>query len=185
MSLSLQRLVKKFGIDQDIITWDVILDILEVLLKLLEKSTLLSESEQVNSTVHAILSNIEQLYADNKYNGCSKRLFNILASCAHDRGEESVSTLLGYYQENINPSNDNWLETFQLVLEEYFRKETRTLIRVKAIHMVTTIFSLYRHQYEDEILNLTLNDYLKDISQEKDRQVGADTVISVLFKRLI
>jgi len=67
--LSLQRLVKKFGSEQEIITWDIIMDIVESLLHMIDVSYFVSqwanrqknslkECVFVNSKYSAILSKI-------------------------------------------------------------------------------------------------------------------------------
>ena len=83
VSLSLQRLVKKFGAEQEIITWDVIMDILVILLK--RMSTQSVENASLAVIVHSLLTNMEQLYAANKFHGCTHRLFKILAICGMER----------------------------------------------------------------------------------------------------
>lgn len=170
ISLSLQRLVKKFGSDQEIVTWDIILDITEMLLKLAEGSG----SNEINTlyiNVHSIISTIEQLYVENKFNGCSNKLFQILASCAKDRPIHSVLLLLGYYQELVNPSNVDWLEVLKTVFEDFFCKEIKTMIRIEVIKIINTVFRAYHHKHEDDIISVFINDYFLNISNEHDSRV--------------
>uniref|UniRef100_T2MFF0 Tuberin n=1 Tax=Hydra vulgaris TaxID=6087 RepID=T2MFF0_HYDVU len=172
VGVSLLRLVNKFGPSQDLITWDIIMDILEILLKVIEVCN-----------VQSILSAIENLYTKNMMRGSVSRFFSIVESCSEDRPESSIITLLTYYEEQITPTRDDWFELFRRVLDNYLKKEKRTSIRVRVIEMITFVFSHHKHKYEDELIELFLKNYISAVVLEKDNEVRL--VISQLLANLL
>ncbi|XP_047125986.1 tuberin isoform X2 [Hydra vulgaris] len=182
VGVSLLRLVNKFGPSQDLITWDIIMDILEILLKVIE-SLNGGDSQLLSGNVQSILSAIENLYTKNMMRGSVSRFFSIVESCSEDRPESSIITLLTYYEEQITPTRDDWFELFRRVLDNYLKKEKRTSIRVRVIEMITFVFSHHKHKYEDELIELFLKNYISAVVLEKDNEVRL--VISQLLANLL
>eukprot|EP00794_Sanderia_malayensis_P008869 gene8869-9818_t len=181
IGLSLQRLVKKYGKDLKIVTWDIIFDLIDMLVKL--QQTLASASDSLKGTVHDLLTNIEELYTADKFDGEAVRLFTIIERCSSQRPEASVLTLLSYLNEQIHPAKDGWLDRIKFVMEKYFRKEPRTNVRVKVLDMLSAIMSSFRFWYEEELIEFVVLPYLNNSDAESDvnvRSVTAQLLIDLI-----
>ncbi|XP_063445540.1 tuberin-like isoform X1 [Mytilus trossulus] len=180
--LSVQRLLKKYGKELQYVTWNCILDIMESLLKLFETPVQPTQSgfTQMVANLHEILTTIEELYAHGHYSGCVSRFFKIIELCSTKRPESSVSMLIDYDAQQIHPGKENWLSNMYQLLDKYFRHEHRTVIRVKALTILSFTLSVNKHMHEDDLINNVVLPHLSHIDTDKDpvvRKVAADILI--------
>ena len=61
--------------------------------------------------------------------------------------EESIATLLGYYQDNIDPTLVEWSEVFGLITA-HLTNEKRSGVKVKVVETMRNIYTSYRHRHE-------------------------------------
>ncbi|XP_028417406.1 tuberin-like [Dendronephthya gigantea] len=82
VTLSMQRLVKKYGLKQHDTAWESILDITSTLQEYVER---FPSCVSVAENFHVLLSYIEELYEKNEFNGSADKLFDIVAKCTKKR----------------------------------------------------------------------------------------------------
>ncbi|XP_064414804.1 tuberin isoform X2 [Latimeria chalumnae] len=165
--LSVTRLIKKYGKELQVVTWDILLDIIERLLHQLQTLG----SQELKSIVHELLSTVEELYEQNGYHGSEERLFGLIESCSDKRPESSVLTLVSYEAESIHPAKDGWIQTLQRLMEKFFRCESRSAIRTKVLDVLSFVLSINRQLYEEELLDYVVVPQLGHIAEDKDPQV--------------
>ncbi|XP_033750286.1 tuberin-like isoform X2 [Pecten maximus] len=180
--LSIHRLVKKYGKDLQHVTWNIIMDILEGLLKLMEVSVPNQPPLDPRMPVdfHDILSIIEDLHMHGQFAGCVSRFFKIIEMCASKRPESSVSMLITHHAQMILPVKENWIQNLYSLLEKYFRQESRTMIRTKALAVLSFVLSVNKHVHEDELITNVVLPHLGHIDQDCDpevRKVAAEMLL--------
>ncbi|XP_063171223.1 tuberin isoform X2 [Candoia aspera] len=164
--LSVTRLIKKYGKDLQAVTWDVLLDIMQRLVEQLQ--TL--ESQELKSIVHDLLTTVEELCDQNDFHGSKERYFELVEGCADQRPESSVLNLITYRAQSIHPAKDSWIQNLQVLMERFFRNESRSAVRIKVLHVLSFVLSVNRQLYEEELINLVISQ-LSHIPEDKDHQV--------------
>ncbi|XP_042293954.1 LOW QUALITY PROTEIN: tuberin [Sceloporus undulatus] len=165
--LSITRLIKKYGKGLQAVTWDILLDIIELLLQQLQ--TL--ESQELKSIVHDLLTTVEELCDQNDFHGSKERYFELVEKCANERPESSVLNLITYRAQSIHPAKDGWIHNLQLLMERFFRNESRSAVRINVLHVLSFVLSVNRQFYEEELINLVVISQLTHIPEDKDHQV--------------
>ncbi|KAM6424525.1 tuberin isoform 2-T2 [Liasis olivaceus] len=164
--LSITRLIKKFGKDLQAVTWDVLLDIMQRLVEQLQAL----ESQELKSIVHDLLTTVEELCDQNDFHGSKERYFELVERCADQRPESSVLNLITYRAQSIHPAKDSWIQNLQVLMERFFRNESRSAVRIKVLHVLSFVLSVNRQLYEEELINLVISQ-LSHIPEDKDHQV--------------
>ncbi|WAQ96556.1 TSC2-like protein [Mya arenaria] len=165
----LHRLVKKYGKEIPRATWDIILDILEMVLRQLEQATDLSGNPRTPADLHDTLTAIEQLAGQGSFSGSIDRFFGIVELCTAKRPETSVILLISHLAKTISPDRDNWISFLFHILDKYFKHETRTKIRLKAL--------------EEELINSVVLPQLCHIETDSDanvRKAAMEILLSLL-----
>ncbi|XP_025031270.1 tuberin isoform X2 [Python bivittatus] len=164
--LSITRLIKKFGKELQAVTWDVLLDIMQRLVEQLQAL----ESQELKSIVHDLLTTVEELCDQNDFHGSKERYFELVERCADQRPESSVLNLITYRAQSIHPAKDSWIQNLQVLMERFFRNESRSAVRIKVLHVLSFVLSVNRQLYEEELINLVISQ-LSHIPEDKDHQV--------------
>ncbi|EFN68657.1 Tuberin [Camponotus floridanus] len=133
VTLSIQRLVNKFGNELWDPTWSIILDIIEQIIIHTETSNQ-PATKQVSISLHETITNIESLLDANNYNGCIPRFYDLVERCSDSRPEGSVLKLIEYRASTIGPTYYQWQAKLGSLMERYYKNETRTTIRMKIIN---------------------------------------------------
>ncbi|XP_013385066.2 tuberin [Lingula anatina] len=167
--LSLERLVKKYGKELQLVAWDIILEILEYMLELTQ--TVIVHEAAVTSKLHDILSTIENLYEEQQYHGSTSTFFNIIEKCATKRPEHSVLLLIMFRAQSIHPAKEDWIRNIYVLMEKYFRQDTRTKIRLKALDVLADIISKNKQLYEDDLVKEAVLPHLGHIESDSDPEV--------------
>ncbi|XP_041363648.1 tuberin-like isoform X2 [Gigantopelta aegis] len=167
--LSIQRLVKKYGKDVHHVTWEIILDIVETLLKQLELQP--SREPRMQGEVHDVLTTVEELHERGHFMGSVARFFNLIEICVNNRSEKSVSMLIDYHAQSIHPGKENWIQNLSAILDKYFRQETRTEIRKKSLNVLSFILSINKHVYESDLMEKVVIPQLGHIENDPDPEV--------------
>ncbi|XP_078611279.1 tuberin-like isoform X3 [Branchiostoma floridae x Branchiostoma japonicum] len=167
--LIIHRLIKKYGKDLQQVTWEILTDILEALLKYIQTSPAASESLLLN--FHAVLSTVEFLHENKCFNGSSERLFGIIEKFANKRPESSVLLLVSYRAQSIHPAKDSWILNLQNLMDKYFRYELRTPIRIKVLDVLSAVLSSTRHLYEENLIEGVVIPQLGQIADDPDVEV--------------
>uniref|UniRef100_A0A8B9JBG2 Tuberin n=1 Tax=Astyanax mexicanus TaxID=7994 RepID=A0A8B9JBG2_ASTMX len=136
--LSITRLIKKYGKELQVVTWDILLAIIERLL---------------HTEEHYILK-------------CSPAVFSCL--CVSDA---SVLTLISYRAQSIQPAKDGWIQSLHRLMEKFFRNETRSVIRIKVLHILSFVLSTNRQLYEEELIEVVVIPQLGQIAEDRDLSV--------------
>ncbi|NWR33018.1 TSC2 protein, partial [Tachuris rubrigastra] len=165
--LSITRLIKKYGKELQAVTWDILLDIMERLLQQLQSL----DSQELKSIVHDLLTTVEELCDQNDFHGSEERFFELVEKCADQRPESSVLNLITYRAQSIHPAKDGWIHNLQLLMERFFRNESRSAVRIKVLDVLSFVLSINRQFYEEELINLVVISQLAHIPEDKDHQV--------------
>ncbi|KAM6299277.1 tuberin [Aegotheles albertisi] len=165
--LSITRLIKKYGKELQAVTWDILLDIMERLLQQLQSL----DSQELKSIVHDLLTTVEELCDQNEFHGSEERFFELVERCADQRPESSVLNLITYRAQSIHPAKDGWIQNLQMLMERFFRNESRSAVRIKVLDVLSFVLSINRQFYEEELINLVVISQLAHIPEDKDHQV--------------
>lgn len=172
VTLTIQRLVRKYGHELQAGTWDHVLDIVVSLLEIIEenmKSGVQSSAlTSLQSGAHEIITFIEKLVESEVYDGSVDRLFGITERCVSDRPTESVFLLISYKLRAINPTKHNWIPSILLLVNMFYTKERRSVIRLKVVEVLTSVIDENMDLYEEELVNEVLVGSFKDVAIEKD-----------------
>ncbi|XP_060567265.1 tuberin-like isoform X2 [Ruditapes philippinarum] len=168
VTLSVQRLVKKYGKDLPGSTWDIILDIVETVLKQLDTAKDLSGHPQTPVELHDTLTTIEQLHELGQFSGSVDRFFTIIEMCPAKRPENSVILLISHLVQNIDPVKESWINNLCHLLDRYFRIEGRTKIRLKALDVLSFVLSINKHLYEEDLIHQVVLPHLCHIESDEN-----------------
>ncbi|MBN3322380.1 TSC2 protein, partial [Atractosteus spatula] len=165
--LSITRLIKKYGKELQVVTWDILLKIIERLLQQIQAIG----SHELKAIVHELLNTVEELYEQNGYHGCCERFFGLIEKCSDKRPESSVMILISYRAHSIQPGKDGWIQNLQRLMEKFFRNETRSAIRIKVLDVLSFVLSTNRQLYEEELIETVVIPQLGQIAEDKDLHV--------------
>ncbi|XP_071489878.1 tuberin-like [Diadema antillarum] len=166
VTLSLQRLVKKYGVDLQAVVWDVVLRIIHELFKHIEEYA--RSNEYLQTELQDLLNVVEDLYEKNVFNGSPAQLFAIVEEFAHLRPDSSVRDLLSYRAQAIHPTKEDWIPNLQKLLDRYFHAESRTSIREAALGYLSLALRSSGCVYEDDLIKLVVLPQLKSICDDRD-----------------
>lgn len=110
--LSITRLIKKYGKELQVVTWDILLGIIERLLQQIQVclcaeicthvvikmfisdrivlSVQTIGSAELKAIVYELLTTVEELYEQNGYHGSTEKFFNLVEKCADKRPVSGV-----------------------------------------------------------------------------------------------
>ncbi|KAM9769671.1 tuberin isoform 2-T2 [Menidia menidia] len=165
--LSITRLIKKYGKELQVVTWDILLGIIERLLQQIQTIG----SAELKAIVYELLTTVEELYEQNGYHGSTEKFFSLVEKCADKRPEASVLTLISYRAQSIQPAKDGWIQSLHRLMEKFFRNETRSVIRIKVLHILSFVLSTNRQLYEDELIEMVVIPQLSGIAEDRDLAV--------------
>ncbi|XP_053333659.1 tuberin isoform X2 [Clarias gariepinus] len=165
--LSVTRLIKKYGKELQVVTWDILLAIIERLLQQIQSAG----SPELKAIVFELLSTVEELYEQNDFHGSTERFFSLVEKCAEKRPDASVLTLISYRAQSIHPAKDGWIQSLQRLMEKFFRNETRSVIRIKVLHILSFVLSTNRQLYEEELIEAVVLPQLGQIAEDRDLSV--------------
>ncbi|XP_076652775.1 TSC complex subunit tuberin isoform X1 [Halictus rubicundus] len=168
VTLSIQRLVTKYGAELWDPTWSIILDIIEEVISHTETSNQ-PATRQVSMSLHETINSIENLLDTNRYNGCVQRFYELVDRCSNTRPEASVLKLIEYRAHTIGPTHHQWQSRLTNLMERYYKLETRTNVRVKVLEVLTNVIQVNsRSRYEDELIERIVVPYFQHIDADSD-----------------
>ncbi|CAN9509892.1 unnamed protein product [Ophioblennius macclurei] len=165
--LSITRLIKKYGKELQVVTWDILLGIIERLLQQIQTIG----STELKGIVYELLTTVEELYEQNGYHGSTEKFFSLVEKCADKRPDASVLTLISYRAQSIQPAKDGWIQSLYRLMEKFFRNEIRSVIRIKVLHILSFVLSTNRQLYEDELIEMVVIPQLGGIAEDRDLAV--------------
>ncbi|XP_077461771.1 tuberin isoform X6 [Stigmatopora argus] len=165
--LSITRLIRKYGKELQVVTWDILLGIIERLLQQIQAIG----SAELKAIVYELLTTIEELYEQNGYHGSTEKFFSLVEKCADKRPDASVLTLISYRAQSIQPAKDGWIQSLHWLMEKFFRNESRSVIRIKVLHILSFVLSTNRQLYEDELIEMVVIPLLGGIADDRDPAV--------------
>ncbi|XP_033337917.1 TSC complex subunit tuberin isoform X3 [Megalopta genalis] len=168
VTLSIQRLVTKYGAELWDPTWSIILDIIEEVISHTETSNQ-PATRQVSTSLHETINSIENLLDNNRYNGCVQRFYELVDRCSNTRPEASVLKLIEYRAHTIGPTHHHWQTRLANLMDRYYKMETRTNVRVKVLEVLTNVIQVNsRSRYEDELIERIVVPYFQHIDADSD-----------------
>ncbi|XP_013884014.1 tuberin [Austrofundulus limnaeus] len=165
--LSITRLIKKYGKELQVVTWDILLGIIEQLLHQIQTIG----SAELKAIVYELLTTVEELYEQNGYHGSTEKFFILVEKCADKRPDASVLTLISYRAQSIQPAKDGWIQSLHRLMDKFFKNETRSVIRIKVLHILSFVLSTNRQLYEDELIEMVVIPQLSGIAEDRDLAV--------------
>ncbi|XP_045640616.1 tuberin isoform X3 [Ursus americanus] len=165
--LSITRLIKKYRRELQAVTWDLLLNIVERLLQQLQSL----DSPELRAIVHDLLTTVEELCDQNEFHGSQERYFELVERCADQRPESSLLNLITYRAQSIHPAKDGWIHNLQLLMERFFRNESRSAVRIKVLDVLSFVLLINRQFYEEELISSVVISQLSHIPEDKDPQV--------------
>ncbi|XP_015419539.1 PREDICTED: tuberin [Myotis davidii] len=165
--LSITRLIKKYKRELQAVTWDILLNIIERLLQQLQSL----ESPVLRAIVHDLLTTVEELCDQNEFHGSQERYFELIERCADQRPESSLLNLITYRAQSIHPAKVGWIHNLQLLMEKFFRSESRSAVRIKVLDVLSFVLLINRQFYEEELINTVVISQLSHIPEDRDHQV--------------
>ncbi|EPQ09634.1 Tuberin [Myotis brandtii] len=165
--LSITRLIKKYKRELQAVTWDILLNIIERLLQQLQSL----ESPELRAIVHDLLTTVEELCDQNEFHGSQERYFELIERCADQRPESSLLNLITYRAQSIHPAKVGWIHNLQLLMEKFFRSESRSAVRIKVLDVLSFVLLINRQFYEEELINTVVISQLSHIPEDRDHQV--------------
>ncbi|XP_077266415.1 TSC complex subunit tuberin isoform X2 [Temnothorax americanus] len=184
VTLSIQRLVNKYGNELWDPTWSIILDIIEEIITHTETSNQ-PATRQVSTSLHEAITNIENLMDANNYNGCIQRFYDLVERCSDSRPEGSVLKLIEYRASMIGPTYYQWQTKLGSLMERYYKIETRTTIRMKVLDVLANVIYVNRSRYEDELIERIVVPYTQHVDIDPDitiRTVTANLLIDLCLE---
>lgn len=94
--------------------------------------------------------------------------------------ESQIIELLEHKTKCINTIDDKWISEWATLIEKYFKLENRNHIRLKAIALLSQIFSKYHVVCEDELMSKIILPNFNDVDQEND-SVVRKPIVHLLF----
>uniref|UniRef100_A0A8B9HQJ6 Tuberin n=1 Tax=Astyanax mexicanus TaxID=7994 RepID=A0A8B9HQJ6_ASTMX len=85
--------------------------------------------------------------------------------------DASVLTLISYRAQSIQPAKDGWIQSLHRLMEKFFRNETRSVIRIKVLHILSFVLSTNRQLYEEELIEVVVIPQLGQIAEDRDLSV--------------
>nr|XP_021554027.1 tuberin isoform X2 [Neomonachus schauinslandi] len=165
--LSITRLIKKYRRELQAVAWDILLNIMERLLQQLQNL----DSPELRAIVHDLLTTVEELCDQNEFHGSQERYFELVERCADQRPESSLLNLITYRAQSIHPAKDGWIHNLQLLMERFFRNESRSAVRIKVLDVLSFVLLINRQFYEEELISSVVISQLSHVPEDKDPQV--------------
>ncbi|XP_043279652.1 tuberin isoform X2 [Venturia canescens] len=184
VTLSIQRLVNKYGVELQEPTWSIILDIIEKVITHTETSNQ-PATKQVFASLHETINSIEHLLDNSQYNGCRQRFYELVERCSDSRPESSIHKLIDYRASEIGPTHYLWQAKLATLMERYYKNETRTNIRGKVIDVLTNVIQVNRSRYEDELVERIVLPYMQHVDMDPDitiRNVAAYLLVDLCLE---
>ncbi|KAI4456255.1 tuberin [Holotrichia oblita] len=175
-------LISRHGTDLQDAAWDTILNILSVIIQQVENEPKRIPNPQTKINLHETLTVIENFVEAGRFNGSTDRFFEIIGECSKSRPEKSVSLLIAHLSESIKPTQHLWLNNLYNLLQRYFKQETRTNIRLKVLEVLANVVNSNRMEYEDELIDKIVINYLSYILNDPDivvRSFSAELLIEL------
>lgn len=183
--LGVQSLISRFGSELYDSSWDLILLILDDIIVHIANQPLLPAVGQVDSYLQDTLNSIEQLMDSNQFKGNKHQVFEVIEKCASSRPESSILRLVNYLSNSIEPTQPNWLDILESLVDIYFNKEKRNPIRIKTLNVLLTIIIYNRSCYEEELVDNIVIPKLENVAQESEvivRNSAAELLVKLCLE---
>lgn len=183
--ITCQRLIQKYGRELQIITWDLIMQILERIYDLATSTTTTASSSKnfsskdlikITPIFHEILTSIEKFYEQNLFNGSPEQLYSLVERSSTERPDLSIFKLLSYRLQSISPTKSQWLSQLKNLADIYYKKDTRTTIRVRMVEILSEFYVEYRHLYGDDYVETVVLPTFVNIDVELDAQTQSTSL---------
>lgn len=130
--------------------------------------------------MHDTLNSIESFIEHGTFNGSTEKFFEVIQECSTSRPESSILKLISYLSQNIIPTKHRWLTNLNNLLNNYFKGESRTNIRLKALDVLFNTVKVHRYKNNFQI---KLKDFSKSGSNFR-RQYGDELLDKIVIPHL-
>ncbi|CAG0914003.1 unnamed protein product [Notodromas monacha] len=178
VSLTLVRLVEKHGKHQTRPAWDLIFEIVAKLIAFSDKKP----NPEINTQLQKLLTAMENVLLEVKLSDEAMKLYDLIDKCSYSRPEESVLRLLNFWAERIHPLRSQWIEHLQMIMTNYYKKETRLRVRLETLRILKNVLESNRAVFEEELVDKIVLPFLGNIEMEKNvvvREQATEILIEV------
>jgi len=171
VSLSCQRLVKKYGHDLPASAWDSLLSIVPMLLNTAAEGGRKEPYRSLGTSSHDLLSLIEKLYQIRVFEGSVAQLFEVVEAFNHDRPTDSLLLLLAHKAEEITPLEEQWIPAMHQLMEQFFNAKRKPEVRLKALEVFSDLVLRNYDYFEKELTSSLILPLLSELSTEAVAEV--------------
>nr|CAB3248273.1 tuberin-like [Phallusia mammillata] len=176
VSLTCQRLVKKFGHELHPLAWEQVLVIVEAILDTAASHSRNEQFKALQKTAHELLTLIEKLYQIQAFDGSHEDLFRVIEKYFAGRQTESVLLLLSYKAQLMNPSKENWMLNLLYLIEKFFVPTIETDIRLKVLDIVSDVLMKNCEVYEKDLIDTILAPTFQGVHTETNATVQQHSI---------
>ncbi|XP_039291005.1 LOW QUALITY PROTEIN: tuberin [Nilaparvata lugens] len=168
---SVHCLVKRHGQELEAPCWRLVLEICQLTASFIETLTIKVPCAQISSYLHDTLNLIEHLIDVGHFRGSLPNYYSVIEKCYKTRPEVSVLRLINFLAMNIAPSQLNWMEELNSLVERFYKNETRPNIRIKTVDVLLNIYQISCGIYGKEIVQDIVLVHLVDVHLDEDQAV--------------
>ncbi|KAF5285874.1 hypothetical protein FQA39_LY04335 [Lamprigera yunnana] len=182
--LSMQGLITNLGLQLHDPEWDIIITILSIIIHQIEVAPGVVPYILVPAHLHETLNTIENYIEVGSFHGSLERFYELLGECALTRPEMSIFKLISYLAQDIIPIRQLWFSNLYNLLQKYYRQDTRTNVRLKALSVLSKVIKLNRYEYEDELIDRIIIPHLIGVASDADpiiRTAVAELIIDLCY----
>ncbi|KAK4874613.1 hypothetical protein RN001_013973 [Aquatica leii] len=182
--LSMQRLITNLGLQLHDPEWDIIITILSIIIRQIETAPDVVPNKLVATHLHETLNTIESYIEVGSFYGSLDRFYELIGECSLARPETSIFRLIAYLAQDIIPIRQLWFSNLNNLMQKYYRQETRTNVRLKALSVLSKVIKLNRYEYEDELIDRIVIAHLDSVGSDPDaiiRRSVAELLIDLCY----
>ena len=134
--------------------------------------------------MHQLLSEVEDI--SNKgtcFLGRPEKLNIILEKCASSRPEESAFNLIDIRAQAIDSSKADWITSLSCLMEIFYKNDSRTKVRLRALEVLASVLGAYRHTHEEALIDNVAFEFLGNVHAEPDWEIR-NRVVQLLVDML-
>ncbi|XP_071526616.1 tuberin-like isoform X3 [Panulirus ornatus] len=182
VALGIQKLVTRSSFELYLHSWNIVI---EMLINAFRSTICLEDDSTEKTTILSVLMDtmdtIEQLVEKQEFRGSLERFYFLVDLYSHLWPEDSVVKLLDYQAKIINPFHPLWLVNLRALLSHHYCLDTRTSIKMKALTILTNVYSNNRHMYGRDIVKTVVLIHLEGVEKETDVRVRT-AVVNLLIQ---
>jgi hypothetical protein len=170
--LAVRRFVSRYG-DTLLVEWDIVFRVM----KMLRRYAAIGHSNtNFVSVLQEALQEIQELSESRKYLGNERNLLFFLDEFAKFRSESRALAFLTSRFARVSTHHVDWSQDLQALSHLYYRRETRSVVRVRFIELLLELCTRNRHTMVGFIASDILLPFFGQLWAEKDIRVQTRSV---------